>query len=171
MVLKYIGELLKHNAKREQYNADERSLASDGFMLNLMAVLQQLCLKVKLERIDPLYPFHPKSLVGSNTDDTKLKFEQAEYSKFLEKFRAQVQWEDPKFVSHCWFFTLHGHHLGIIPAISRYHKRLRAIKELQRMVDELNATESRWKNTSVARRNKNARDKRKENIVALNISA
>ncbi|KAL7034229.1 hypothetical protein ACKWTF_007903 [Chironomus riparius] len=158
MVLKYIGELLKHNAKREQYNADERSLASDGFMLNLMSVLQQLCHKVKLERIDPLFPFHPQSLV-SIADDTKLKFEQAEYSKFLEKIRGQVQWEDPKFVSHCWFFTLHSHHLGIIPAISRYHKRLRAIKELQRMVDELNATESRWKNTPVARRNKNARDK------------
>lgn len=158
VVLKYIAELLKHNVKREQYNADERSLAQDGFMLNLMSVLQQLCVKVKLERIDPLFPFHPQSMV-SIADDTKLKFETAEYNKFLERLRTEVQWEDPKFVSHCWFFTLHGHHLGIIPAISRYHKRLRAIKELQRMVDELNATESRWKNTPLARRNKNARDK------------
>lgn len=37
-VLKYISELLKQNAKRTQYNADERSLSQDGFMLNLMAV-------------------------------------------------------------------------------------------------------------------------------------
>lgn len=58
-----------------------------------------------------------------------------------------------------WFFTLHSHHLGIIPAISRYHKRLRAIKELQRMVDELDATKFRWENTPVARRNRQARDK------------
>lgn len=37
-VLKYISELLIQNAKRTQYNADERSLSQDGFMLNLMAV-------------------------------------------------------------------------------------------------------------------------------------
>lgn len=166
VVLKYISELLKHNSKREQYNADERSLAPDGFMLNLMSVLQQLSIKIKLERIDPLYPFHPQSLV-SIEDDTKLRFETADFLKHREQLRKDVQWEDPKFVSHCWFFTLHSHHLGILPAISRYHKRLRAIKELQRMVDELNATESRWKNSVLARRNINARNKWTNRIKKL----
>lgn len=165
-VLKYIGELLKQNAKRTQYNADERSLAQDGFMLNLMAVMQQLSLKVKLDRIDLLYPFHPQSLVNID-DDTKLGFETADFTKHMEKLKGDTQWEDPKFVSHCWFFTLHSHHLGIIPAISRYHKRLRAIKELQRMVDELNATKSRWENTPVARRNRQARDKWASRIKKL----
>lgn len=165
-VLKYIAELLKHNGKRTQYNADERSLAQDGFMLNLMAVLQQLSLKVKLDRIDPLYPFHPQSLVNID-EDTKLRFESADFVKHMEKMKNEIQWEEPKFVSHCWFFTLHAHHLGIIPAISRYHKRLRAIKELQRMVDELNATRSRWENTPVARRNKAARDKWASRIKKL----
>lgn len=37
IALKYISELLLHNAKRVQYNADERNSARDGFMLNLMA--------------------------------------------------------------------------------------------------------------------------------------
>lgn len=156
--LKYIAELLKQNSKREQFNADERSLAQDGFMLNLMAVLQHLSVKIKLQLIDPLYPFHPQSLINID-DDTKLRFETSEFVKHMEKLKDSVQWTEPKFVSHCWFFTLHSHHLGIIPAISRYHKRLRAIKELQRMVDELNATESRWENTHLARRNRNARDK------------
>lgn len=166
MILKYIGELLKHNAKRTQYNADERSLAQDGFMLNLMAVLQQLSFKVKLDRVDHLYPFHPQALVTIE-DDTKMRFETADYVKHMEKLKNEVLWEEPKFVSHCWFFTLHAHHLGIIPAISRYHKRLRAIKELQRMVDELNATRSRWENTAVARRNRQARDKWASRIKKL----
>lgn len=165
-VLKYIGELLKQNAKRTQYNADERSLAQDGFMLNLMAVMQQLSVKVKLDRIDPMYPFHPQSLVNID-DDTKLRFETADFTKHMEKLKNEFNWEDPKFVSHCWFFTLQAHHLGIIPAISRYHKRLRAIKELQRMVDELNATRSRWENTPVARRNRQARDKWASRIKKL----
>lgn len=167
VVLKYISELLKHNAKREQYNADERSLAQDGFMLNLMAVLQQLSLKIKLERVDAMYPFHPNSLL-SIEEDTKLRFEKAEFTSYLAKLKAEKsKWEDPKFVTHCWFFTLHSHHLGMLPAISRYHKRLRAIKELQRMVDELNATESRWKNTPLARRNSNARSKWSSRIKKL----
>lgn len=165
-VLKYIGELLKQNAKRTQYNADERSLAQDGFMLNLMAVLQQLSIRVKLDRIDPMYPFHPQSLVNID-DDTKLRFESADFVKHMEKLKNEFPFEEPKFVSHCWFFTLHAHHLGIIPSISRYHKRLRAIKELQRMVDELNATEIRWKNTPNARRNRQARDKWASRIKKL----
>lgn len=165
-VLKYIAELLKQNSKRIQYNADERSLAQDGFMLNLMAVLQQLSIKVKLEKIDPMYPFHPQSLVNID-DDTKIRFETADFTKHMEKLKNEYKWEDPKFVSLCYFFTLHGHHLGIIPAISRYHKRLRAIKELQRMVDELNATKSRWENTPLARRNRQARDKWANRIKKL----
>lgn len=165
-VLKYIAQLLKQNAKRTQYNADERSLAQDGFMLNLMAVMQQLSIKVKLEKIDPMYPFHPQSLVNID-EDTKLRFETADFTKHMEKLKNEVNWEDPKFISHCWFFTLHAHHLGIVPAISRYHKRLRAIKELQRMVDELNATKSRWENTPVARRNRQARDKWANRIKKL----
>jgi ubiquitin conjugation factor E4 B len=157
-VLKYIGELLKQNAKRTQYNADERSLAQDGFMINLMAVMQKLAMKVKLDKVDQLYPFHPQSLVNI-VDDTKLRFESSDYNKVVERLKLETKWEDPKFNSHCFFFTLHAHHLGIIPAISRYHKRLRAIKELQRMVDELNATKPRWENTPYERRNRQARDK------------
>lgn len=156
--LNYIAELLKQNSKREQYNADERSLAQDGFMLNLMSVLQQLSVKIRLHLIDPLYPFHPQALVKID-EDTKIRSDKAEYVKYMEKMKSENQWAEPKFISHCWFFTLHSLHLGILPAISRYHKRLRAIKELQRIVDELNATESRWENTALARRNRNARDK------------
>ncbi|CAO1411011.1 unnamed protein product [Diamesa tonsa] len=180
VVLEYIAVVLKFNAKRTQFNADERSLAQDGFMLNLMAgknlynsiptliltqilslthlVLQQLSIKVKLDRIDLFYPFHPRAMVKM-TDDTKIRFENSEYLEYMEKMKSDYPWEETKFVSHCFFFTLQAHHLGIIPSIQRYHQRLRAIKELQRMVDELNNTKSRWEQTSAARRNKLARDR------------
>uniref|UniRef100_A0A2M4B9X5 Ubiquitin conjugation factor E4 B n=2 Tax=Anopheles marajoara TaxID=58244 RepID=A0A2M4B9X5_9DIPT len=157
-ILNYIAEILKSNAKRIQYNADDRFLAKDGFMLNFMSVLQLLSVKVNLARIDPLYPHHPDSLVDIE-DETKLKFSSQEYSDWLEKLQGSKQWESPKFVTHCWFLTLHAHHLGIIPAIQRYNKLLRATKELQRMVDELNATKAQWENTPLARRNKQVRDR------------
>ncbi|XP_058062779.1 ubiquitin conjugation factor E4 B [Anopheles bellator] len=157
-IVNYIAEILKSNAKRIQYNADDRFLAKDGFMLNFMSVLQLLSVKINLARIEPLYPHHPDSLVDIE-DETKLKFSSQEYSDWLEKLQATKKWEPLKFVTHCWFLTLHAHHLGIIPAIQRYNKLLRATKELQRMVDELNATMSQWENTLLARRNKQMRDR------------
>uniref|UniRef100_A0A182W9V6 Ubiquitin conjugation factor E4 B n=1 Tax=Anopheles minimus TaxID=112268 RepID=A0A182W9V6_9DIPT len=157
-MLNYIAAILKSNAKRIQYNADDRFLAKDGFMLNFMSVLQLLSVKINLSRIDPLYPHHPESLVEID-DETKLKFSSQEYADWLATLKDVKDWEQHKFVTHCWFLTLHAHHLGIIPAIQRYNKLLRATKELQRMVDELNATKSQWENTPLARRNKQVRDR------------
>uniref|UniRef100_A0A182MQY2 Ubiquitin conjugation factor E4 B n=1 Tax=Anopheles culicifacies TaxID=139723 RepID=A0A182MQY2_9DIPT len=157
-MLNYIAAILKSNAKRIQYNADDRFLAKDGFMLNFMSVLQLLSVKINLSRIDPLYPHHPESLVEID-DETKLKFSSQEYADWLMTLKDVKDWEQHKFVTHCWFLTLHAHHLGIIPAIQRYNKLLRATKELQRMVDELNATKSQWENTPLARRNKQVRDR------------
>uniref|UniRef100_A0A182PMA9 Ubiquitin conjugation factor E4 B n=1 Tax=Anopheles epiroticus TaxID=199890 RepID=A0A182PMA9_9DIPT len=157
-MLNYIAAILKSNAKRIQYNADDRFLAKDGFMLNFMSVLQLLSVKINLSRIDPLYPHHPESLVEIE-DETKLKFSSQEYTDWLATLKDVKDWEQHKFVTHCWFLTLHAHHLGIIPAIQRYNKLLRAAKELQRMVDELNATKAQWENTPLARRNKQVRDR------------
>lgn len=43
--------------------------------------------------------------------------------------------------------ALHAHHLAIMPAIQRYNKRLRAIKEIRRMIEELNNTKTQWENS------------------------
>ena len=102
------------------------------------------------------------------TDESKLKFTSDEYSEYLETIRESRTWEAPKFVTQCWFLTLQSHHLGIIPAIQRYQKLLRASKELQRMVDELNATKSQWENTPLARRNKQVRDRCVHQINKIN---
>lgn len=40
-----------------------------------------------------------------------------------------------------------------MPAIQRYNKRLRAIKEIRRMLDELNNTKSKWENSVHGYRN------------------
>lgn len=87
--LQYISQILKLNYKRTQYSADERNLARDGYMLNVMAVMQQMSVRIKLQLIDPLYPFHPKSLIHIK-EDTKLRFESADFEKFMEKMSKIV---------------------------------------------------------------------------------
>lgn len=74
----------------------------------------------------------------------------------------------PNFQTHCWFLTLHTHHLSIIPAIQRYTKRLRAIKEINRMITELNDTKSQWENSPYAARNKQLYQRWTHQIKKLN---
>lgn len=81
-VLNYFSQILQSNEKRTQFQTDEKKLSRDGFMLNLMTVLQKLSVKIKLERVDPKYPFRDDSLVNIEKD-TKLRFDETEYKNWV----------------------------------------------------------------------------------------
>lgn len=81
-VLGYFSQILGSNEKRTQFQADEKKLSRDGFMLNLMTVLQKLSVKIKLERVDPKYPFRSDSLVNIEKE-TKLRFDDNEYKNWV----------------------------------------------------------------------------------------
>lgn len=171
-VLMYFSAILKHNDKRTQFHFDEKILARDGFMMNVLSVLQKLSVKIKLERVDQMYPFHWESMIQI-AKDTKLRFDEPAYEKFIAELRKlcpvfvswfvlnvnfllseeSAQWEISNFQTHCWFLTLQAHHIAIMPAIQRYGKHMRAIKELNRMISELNKTRPQWENTMAAVRN------------------
>ncbi|KAH9639617.1 hypothetical protein HF086_010024 [Spodoptera exigua] len=70
-LLNYFAALLQRNDRRAQLQTDERSLAGDGFMLNVCSVLQLLSVRIKLERVYPLYTFQPDSWVNIR-DETRL---------------------------------------------------------------------------------------------------
>lgn len=86
-VLMYFSKILKSNEKRTQSHSDEKRLARDGFMLNVMTVLQKLSIKIKLERVDPKYPFHHESLIDIKAD-TKLRFDETEFNKWVSSPRT-----------------------------------------------------------------------------------
>lgn len=76
--------------------ANEGALASDGFMLNLQNVLQMLSVKIKLDKIDPFYPFHPNTMVNIR-NETKIRYTSQEVdnwldssSKFVVKFLIHI---------------------------------------------------------------------------------
>lgn len=79
-----------------------------------------------------------------------------------------VNWKPVNFQTHCWFLTLHAHHLAILPAIQRYGKHLRAIKEINRMISELQKTRAHWENTPAAERNNEVFNRWKLQIKNLN---
>lgn len=49
--LGYIAAVLDRNQKRAQMQADERMISGEGFMLNFLTVLQQLSVKIKLDKV------------------------------------------------------------------------------------------------------------------------
>lgn len=150
-VLGWLGAVLKANERRAQLQVDPRLVAPDGLMLNLAAVLQLLALKVHPAKVDPHYPFRE----GARVDvlaDTRLCLDAQQAEEFTRDLRAR--WsaavaagqaeEKANFPTECLFLALQGAHLGVAPAVARYGRRLRALRELQRLAQELSASQPLW---------------------------
>lgn len=164
--LAYLAALLRHNEKRTQIQAEEFALAGDGFMLNLLSVLQMLSVKIKLDTIDSLYPFHPNSFVEVS-NETRLKLGSQEVADWLKDLEKTHKWSEAKFPTQCWFLTLHCHHVALLPALQKYQRKLRALRDLQKMLDELQATESQWKDAPFSGRNKELIKRWKQQLKRL----
>ncbi|XP_029668537.1 ubiquitin conjugation factor E4 B-like isoform X2 [Formica exsecta] len=165
--LVYLAALLRHNEKRAQIQTeDSPSLAGDGFMLHLLSILQMLSVKINLDTVDPLYPFHPSNFVEIK-NDTRLKLTLQEVAEWQKHLDSTHKWTEPKFPTQCWFLTLHCHHIALLPALQNYRKKLYASKNLQKMLDELQATESQWKDDPLAEHNKDLIKQWKQQLKQL----
>ena len=67
---------------------------------------------------------------------------------------SNYKWQDPKFPTECFFLTAHCHHLSVLPISRKYQRRLRAIRDLQHMIEEIQNAEPQWKDHPSAERNK-----------------
>ena len=80
----WLAPALVRNSKRQQLQANERQVAGDGFMLNLVSVLQLLCAKVKQDKVDPAYLYTDTCRLDT-TDDSRLKSTSKDYKESKEK--------------------------------------------------------------------------------------
>ena len=60
-------------------------LAGDGFMCNMLTVTQMLNQKVKVEKVDPFYPFLPAGRTPKLTDETRLNMTSADAESWVAK--------------------------------------------------------------------------------------
>ncbi|KAM7126953.1 LOW QUALITY PROTEIN: ubiquitin conjugation factor E4 B-like [Molossus nigricans] len=153
--LGYMAAVVNANMKKAQMQTDDRLVSTDGFMLNFLWVLQQLNTKIKLETVDPTYIFHPKCWITLRTDETRVNTTMEDVNDWLmELYGDQPPFSEPKFPTECFFLTLHAHHLSILPSCRRYIRRLWAIRELNRTVEDLKNNESQWKDSPLATRHR-----------------
>ncbi|NXQ32088.1 UBE4B factor, partial [Alaudala cheleensis] len=153
--LGYMAAVVNANMKKAQLQTDDRLVSTDGFMLNFLWVLQQLSTKIKLETVDPMYIFHPRCRIELPSDETRVKATMEEVAAWIaELYREPGLFSEPKFPTECFFLTLQAHHLSILPSCRRYSRRLRAIRELNRTVEDLKNNESQWKDSPLATRHR-----------------
>ncbi|XP_008264165.2 ubiquitin conjugation factor E4 B isoform X1 [Oryctolagus cuniculus] len=153
--LGYMAAVVNANMKKAQMQTDDRLVSTDGFMLNFLWVLQQLSTKIKLETVDPTYIFHPRCRITLPNDETRVNATMEDMSSWrAELYGDQPPFSEPKFPTECFFLTLHAHHLSILPSCRRYIRRLRAIRELNRTVEDLKNNESQWKDSPLATRHR-----------------
>lgn len=165
----YFAEIIRRNEKRSQLQTDEKVLLGDGFMVNLLSVLQILSVKIKLDKVDEYYPFHPESLISTKKDDTRLKFTSNEVEKWIQNLNSSHEWQTSKFSTQCFFLTLQCHHISVIPCLRKYSRRIRAVRELTRFADELSQSESMLAHIpALAQRHQETVKKYKEQIRRLN---
>ncbi|XP_019743552.1 ubiquitin conjugation factor E4 B isoform X3 [Hippocampus comes] len=155
LALNYMAALVNYNVKKSQMQTDDKLVSTDGFMLNFLSVLQQLSMKIKLETVDPFYIFHPRCRLVVSPEETRLKATMEELKSWLSELHEDtIKFSEPKFPTECFFLTLHTHHLSILPGCRRYIRRLRAIRELNRTVEELKNSEAQWKDSPLASRHR-----------------
>jgi len=144
--LNFIGAFIQHNGRRSHLQVDENLVSSDGMAFNLLSVLQQLAVKVKIDKVDVMYPYHPKCRLNLS-DDTRLNCTLDKVGSWTASLNADPshKWLDPKFATDCFFLCIHCHHLSVIPLARKYQRLVRAIRELQRVVEEMERSESQWR--------------------------
>nr|XP_009859036.1 ubiquitin conjugation factor E4 B isoform X1 [Ciona intestinalis] len=145
-VLQYFGQVLKANEKWSHIQTDEKATSTLGFMMNILSVLQKLCIKVKVDKVDPLYIFYDTSKVDVS-QETRLKSTQEEAKQWKENNQGSWNQNDPKFLTEIFFLTMQAHHLSILPSVRLFLRKLRAIHELQALVQELEASKPKWMGT------------------------
>ncbi len=132
--LEYISEaIIRNKILKPEIDPKVDLNFSDGFLLNLLSILQFLSVKIKIEEIDPYYPFHSQSLVHISKDESRIKFTTTEAENWLTEFISEknINLNVNDFNSQCFVLTLHCHHICLIPYLKKFTHLCRRINELK----------------------------------------
>ncbi|BEI85504.1 hypothetical protein CcaverHIS002_0509050 [Cutaneotrichosporon cavernicola] len=152
-VLEYFTVVCKVNQKRAGMRVDYRTVSTDGFMINIHAVLLKLFEPVmdvqfsKIDKVDTDYYLHSDRLDIS--DETKIRATKEEADQYFDG--AMNVDTKPNFISDLFYLLNSIFHLGLCKTIDT---RSKAEKNIQQMEDELKKLEAgraEWGNNPAAR--------------------
>ncbi|KAJ9110282.1 hypothetical protein QFC19_001685 [Naganishia cerealis] len=151
-LLDFIGTIVNRNVKRSGMRVDPKTVASDGFMVNLQAILLRLFEPVldvtysKLDRIDSGY--YTRSKRVDVTEETKIKATQTEYNDYRAEVEAggsatTLKSSSP-FISDLFFLLNAYQHFGMNKTISNRERASKNIYEIRKDLRRLEAQRPSW---------------------------
>ncbi|KAJ6439496.1 ubiquitin fusion degradation protein 2 [Purpureocillium lavendulum] len=139
LTLNWFAYIMNMNHKRRAMQVDPREVSSDGFMLNVTAVMDRFCEPFmdndfsKVDKIDVKY-FKRQPRVDIK-DETKLNADQAT----ADKYYAEKEEGESNFISEAFFLTLAAHHYGSEALNSQLKNIDREIKYLEKNIKAMEA--------------------------------
>ena len=135
--LDWFAFIFNTNHKRRALQVNPKDVASDGFMVNVTAVLDQLCQPFmdntfsKVSKIDVDYLRRNPRVDMS--DETKLNADQATADAFYD----QKLDGESNFISEVFFLTLAAHHYGLGATNSKLRDLDREIKHVESVIKQI----------------------------------
>ncbi|TGZ80428.1 hypothetical protein EX30DRAFT_396422 [Ascodesmis nigricans] len=146
-VLDFFATVINANKKRAAMQVDYKKVASDGFMLNISAVLGKLCEPFmdssfsKISRIEVEYFRRSPRL--DIKEDTKLNAD----NQSSDEFYSHTLEGKNNFITEVFFLTAAAHHFGLNAAENNHDRLLRDIPELERHLQLIEAERVKYQNT------------------------
>eukprot|EP01122_Echinamoeba_exundans_P013130 TRINITY_DN5679_c0_g1_i1.p1 TRINITY_DN5679_c0_g1~~TRINITY_DN5679_c0_g1_i1.p1 ORF type:complete len:1180 (+),score=276.71 TRINITY_DN5679_c0_g1_i1:327-3866(+) len=158
-VVNWFAETIERNRSRAMYQVDRLTVASDGFMSNVVAELLVLSGPImdpanpKLNLIDSEYYVKAVDRAGAYKEETRMLSTTDEAEKWLQARRNELgitadamevdstpsaaASKKPNFVTECFFMTLTSLHIGLLPVFERYEEYKRALAEAAQLLKRI----------------------------------
>ncbi|EWC45716.1 hypothetical protein DRE_05053 [Drechslerella stenobrocha 248] len=146
-VLDFFATVLNLNSKRRALQVQENTVSSDGFLLNITAVLNKLCdpfmdaAYSKVDKIDVRY-FRQKPRVDIK-EETKINSDQSAAHAFYE---AEADGK-PNFNSEVFFLNVTAHHVGYIACINNAVNLSNHLSDMEKNLERLEQERERFLNS------------------------
>ncbi|KAK9457598.1 ubiquitin elongating factor core-domain-containing protein [Dipodascopsis uninucleata] len=149
-MLQYFAITMNLNHRRHAIQVEPGTVSSDGFMLNITAILNKLCEPFvdatfsKIDKIDPLY--YRKTNRIDIREEVKLDVDQQTF----EQYNAQRLEGVPNFISEVFYLNVACHHYGLCGAFNNRGRLTNDIKDMEKHMHQLEAEQPKWANSPQA---------------------
>ena len=147
-VLDWFALVLNSNQKRRAMQVDKQTVSSDGFMVNITTILDQLCEPFmdaqfsKIDRVEIEYlRRHPRLDIK---EETKINSDQEHSDEF---YKTQLEGTN-NFISECFFLTVAAHHYGTEAARNMLTEMDRSLRHMAKQIEEFETQRTRYVNNA-----------------------
>ena len=145
-MLDWFALCVNANHKRRAIQVDQKTVSSDGFMINVTTCLDQLCEPFmdatfsKIDRIDVNYL--RRSPRVDIKEETKLNADQNTSDRFYSIHAEGTS----NFISEIFFLTLAAHHYGSEAANHTLGQLEKDLKRMEKHIEEIELERHKWVN-------------------------